>query len=737
LPYIPAVDGLRALAVIAVILYHANFGLQGGFLGVEVFFIISGYLITSLLLAEWGLTGKVDLKGFWLRRARRLLPAVYLLLVVVLAYSVLFLPEEVASLRSDAAASAAYVTNWYLIFSHKSYFEAVGRPSLLRHLWSLAVEEQFYLLWPLLFFAAMSWLRKPRYVLAAVLAGIAVSTGLMIGLYRPELDPSRVYYGTDTRAAGLLVGVALAYVWTPGQAHTRAGPRLLDVIGLVAIVGLFLSCLLIQEFQPFLYRGGFLLVALMTAALIAVSVHPRARWVPWLLSTPPLHWVGLRSYGIYLWHWPVLMVTRPQQDLPLEGWPLFAVRLIATLVLADLSYRFVEMPIRRGALGRAWHNYRQATGEQRRRLSTVWAASTAGLLVFFILLGQQVVSAQPPPPPPYLAVKSINTLATDPQAPGVQQPAESARPSLPANSNPPPDGANLVTVGPVTSTLPGLVASHIPAPSTPVTWTFGLLVARLAPAPLAPLATRLGALPAGNLLPINPPVEEAMRPRRGAGLPATATVTETQVAQLPVTATPTGVVTATVTATPAPAPARGPAPWGPDHVSMIGDSVMLGAAQYGTLQGTLVDVDIDAAQSRHVSDAVQILQARQAAGRLGPIVVVHMGTNGTFTAEEFDQIMAVLANTRRAIFLNVKLPCLPGRCWEESNNQIIEEGVKRYPNDVLVDWHAAGVNHPEYFWPADLIHLRPEGAQAYADLIAAAVKASAAPQPQPSQQPQK
>jgi hypothetical protein len=397
------------------------------------------------------------------------------------------------------------------------------------------------------------------------------------------------------------------------------------------------------------------------------------------------------------------------------------VRLVATLVLADLSYRFVEMPIRRGALGRAWHDYRQATGEQRRRLGTLWAASTAGLLLFFTLLGQQVVRAQPPAPPAYLAVQSINTLATDPQAPSVQ---------LPANSNPPPAGANIVTAGPVTASLPNLVRSPIPAPNRPATWTFALLVARLEP---AKLAMSLGARPAGDRSAMDPPVEDSMRPHRPQAVPATVTAIETQVPQSPVTAMPAGAITATVTATvtstPTPATARGRAPWGPDHVSMIGDSVMLGAAQYGTLQQTLGDVDIDAAQSRHVSDAIRLLQARQAAGRLGPIVVVHMGTNGTFTAEEFDQIMTILAQARQVIFLNVKLPCIPGRCWEASNNQVIEEGVKRYPNDVLVDWYAASISHPEYFWPADLIHLRPEGAQAYADLIAAAVKASVAATP--------
>jgi peptidoglycan/LPS O-acetylase OafA/YrhL len=226
LPYLPGLDGLRALAVIAVLLYHAELPwIPGGFLGVEVFFVISGYLITTLLLAEWRQRGRIDLKAFWLRRARRLLPALYLLLVVTLAYAVVFLPGEVAGLRGDAVAALGYVTNWYLVLGHESYFEAIGRPSLLKHLWSLAVEEQFYLLWPPVLalglgVGATRW--RERRVLLGALALAAASALLMALLYRPEVDLSRVYFGSDTRAAGLLIGAALAFAWTPW--HSRA-PR--------------------------------------------------------------------------------------------------------------------------------------------------------------------------------------------------------------------------------------------------------------------------------------------------------------------------------------------------------------------------------------------------------------------------------------------------------------------------------------------------------------------------------
>ena len=411
LHYAPAIDGLRAVAVLAVLLYHGEINaFVGGFLGVEVFFTISGYLITSLLLAERAQSGDVDLPGFWFRRARRLLPAVFLLLLAVLTYAVIFLPDEVARLRSDALASAAYVTNWYLIYSQQSYFQAVGRPSLLRHLWSLAVEEQFYVLWPLIFTVAMR-LWRPAYVLGGILIGVILSTALMAALYQPNIDPSRVYYGTDARAAGLLVGAALAFVWKPGASHRRADRLPLDAIGFAALGVLTFWMLSLGEFSPFLYRGGFLLLALTTAVLIAVAVSPKAQRLPALLSLRVLRYIGTRSYGIYLWHWPVYMLTRPQLDVALTGLPLLAVRLLLTFGLAELSYRFVESPIRHGALGHAWANLRTANGPMRRRMGLSWLSATVAAIVFLVVLGGSVAQAQPPAPPPYLAVTSIDTLA--------------------------------------------------------------------------------------------------------------------------------------------------------------------------------------------------------------------------------------------------------------------------------------------------------------------------------------
>ena len=479
--YLPGLDGLRALAVIAVLLYHAGLAwIPGGFLGVEVFFVISGYLITALLLSEWRRRGNIDLKSFWMRRARRLLPALYVLLVATLTFAVLFLPEEVARLRNEALAAFGYVTNWYLIFNQESYFEAAGRPSMFLHLWSLAVEEQFYLIWPALLVVGMTFLRR-RTVLAYVLGGAFLSLVLMAVLYQPGVDPSRIYYGTDTRASGLLIGAALAFVWVPEmlkrgptdvpedrrhglrkdrrQGHLRhrwgwAIPRLLDVAGLLSLGALVVFFLRVNEFQPFLYRGGLALVGLTTALAILVVVHPRARLGTKLLEWRPLRWIGLRSYSIYLWHWPVFMVTRPQLDVPFGGVPLLILRLGISVFLAHLSYKFVEVPIRRGALGRAWNSLRESEGRRRRRLGIRWAGGLATGLIFSVALGLAVAAAQPQSQPDYLSSKKLHKGGELTQSPtgekskGSETPQQQAAPASGAapnrNAATPADGSGVV-----------------------------------------------------------------------------------------------------------------------------------------------------------------------------------------------------------------------------------------------------------------------------------------------------
>ncbi|HYC81770.1 MAG TPA: acyltransferase, partial [Solirubrobacterales bacterium] len=348
-PYLPGIDAMRALAVLAVFGYHAGVGwTPGGFLGVDVFFVISGYLITSLLLRSFQRGGHIELGRFWLRRAQRLLPAVAVLIAVSIVLGAIFEPGRMDALRGDALASLFYFANWHFVLGHESYFEQFGRPSLFTHLWSLSVEEQFYLFWPLLFAAGMKLFGRGRLLLG-VLAGALASVALAWLLFDPGGDASRVYYGTDTHAVGLLAGVALALVWSPIALRRHpSGPLvgpILDAVGVLALGYVVLSFLHFHDYDLALWHGGYLWLAIATALLLAAVAHPAAR-LGAVLGQKPLLWLGLRSYSFYLWHWPVLVLTRPGIDVELPRGILIPLQLLATLAIADLSYRYVELPFR-------------------------------------------------------------------------------------------------------------------------------------------------------------------------------------------------------------------------------------------------------------------------------------------------------------------------------------------------------------------------------------------------------
>jgi len=360
----PGIDGLRAIAVIAVVLYHAEFGfIPGGFLGVEVFFVISGYLITSLLVLERVQTGGNDLRTFWLRRARRLLPALGVVLILVVTAAMFFARDALYRLDQDVLGAMTYSTNWLSIFRQESYFEAFTRPPLLRHLWSLAVEEQFYLFFPLIFTGGMLVLSRRssgygqtarRFTVVAIIGSIG-STALMWLLFVPYEDPTRVYFGTDTRASGLLIGVALAFFWQPWRFTRRLARRgvvALNTFGFAALALLIVFLLQMGEYEVFLYRGGFFIVSTLTAIVIAGTVHPQGVLNP-VLGGRTLVWVGKRSYGLYLYHWPVFMLLRPGVDVTWGWWPTFAAQMAITLAITEASYRWVEQPIRKQGF-KAW-----------------------------------------------------------------------------------------------------------------------------------------------------------------------------------------------------------------------------------------------------------------------------------------------------------------------------------------------------------------------------------------------
>ncbi len=382
--YLPALDGLRAISVISVLLYHADMlWIPGGFLGVEVFFVISGYLITMLLVREHTRTDTISLRSFWLRRARRLLAAVYALLASVSLVVLLFYREDASKLAGQVWAALTYVTNWFLIISDQSYFAAVERPPVFQHLWSLAIEEQFYLVWPLILLGLLTLFRRHELAIAAVItAGAIASLVWMAVLFEPAVDPSRVYYGTDTRASGLLLGAALALVWKPG--HTWRGDAevndvALDLAGLSA-VGVIIWCFWsIEETESFLYRGGFAVLSVATCVAIAAAVHT-GTVLGRVFGQRLMVWVGKRSYSLYLWHWPIFVYTRPEIDQPMGKYPTLVLRLVLTFVVAELSYRFIEVPIRNGAFTRWRHRLKRRHGIER-RAGPIALAGSAGLLL--------------------------------------------------------------------------------------------------------------------------------------------------------------------------------------------------------------------------------------------------------------------------------------------------------------------------------------------------------------------
>ncbi len=637
--YLPGLDGLRALAIIAVLIFHANpRWLPGGFLGVDLFFVLSGFIITRALVAEWDARGRVDIGQFWLRRARRLLPAVFLLITGVLVYCAFFERGDVARLRQDTLAALAYATNWYQISGGQSYFASLAPPSLLQHLWSLAVEEQFYLVWPLVLSIALIVL--PRRLVAPLLVlGAAASTVEMLLLYQHGASVSRLYYGTDTRAAGLLIGSALALspmLWVQPLTKSRHWAWVRQGCGWLSLALLVGICLSIDDSGAVLYNGGFAVVSLASAGLMIAAVHPAAL-LSRVLERTPLRWLGRRSYGIYLWHWPIFVLMQPHVSFAGGALLVSACQVTAAIVIAAISYRFLEEPIRHGALTRS---RRWLQDQLRRRAFTAsWALGmSTGLMIFLAIW---IVRIPAPALPSYFALTHVQITSA----------AVTATPTA----------APVVRPAPTTA-----------APTATMTHVAPTLSAVLQPATQTPLA--------------GPTSSDSS---------SASSASSASLVYAPTVA----------------APSRALPPASSARVTAIGDSVMLGAAQQ--LAAVTPGIYVDAQVGRQVSAAIALLRQLQANGQLGGILLIDMGNNGTFTDAEFDEIMTVAGPARRVVFVNLKEP----RSWEVTNNAVITRGVARYANSVLVDWHDASINRPDLFW-SDLIHLRPEGASVYANLIA-------------------
>lgn len=474
--YMPGLDGLRAVAVLAVIAYHLNLAwAPGGLLGVGVFFVLSGYLITDLLLASRDRAGSFQLGEFWKRRARRLLPALWVMLGVVALWVSIAKPAQLGALRGDVAAALLYVSNWWYALQHVSYFASFGPPSPLGHLWSLGIEEQFYLVWPLLLVAGAALLgprpsqREPLLfhlraatllrpvIIVGLILALAVASAIAMGLlYQPGADPNRVYYGTDTRAFELLLGAALAFVWPSRRLSPMlagSGRAWLELSGVAGLAGIALLVAVTDEYHAFIYRGGLVLLCLATVAAIAALAHP-ATTIGRMLGVAPLRWLGVRSYGIYLWHYPVIVLTTPLVDTAGAHVVRDSLQICATVVIAELSWRLVESPIRRQGFGAVFGWVRSAPWSVRRQPVAVYGTVAASVLLVGSfgagIVGLAMPGSSPAPQQPEFTASSdsMASLSYMSAATCVQPaPVPLVAPVPPPPPQPPASGADVTAVG--------------------------------------------------------------------------------------------------------------------------------------------------------------------------------------------------------------------------------------------------------------------------------------------------
>ena len=353
--HIASIDGLRAIAVTAVVLYHLGISwIPGGFLGVDLFFVISGYVITRLILDSINRSSALDLRGFYWARLRRIYPGFLFMLFSTIIFIGVWAPEAVKRFLKDLPYALTGTMNWSLVARHQDYFETIGRPPLLQHTWSLAVELQFYLIWPIILLTILKYFGKRNVARAALL--IAMISGAALFIVSLKLDASNaqqvshVYFGTDTHSLGLFLGSALAVSWIPQNLSANIEKRAQDVvdgIGVVGLLGLISTFLFIDETNATLYRIAFPLAGIFGCLVIISLVHPASRFAP-VISSAPFAWIGERSYGIYIWHWVVFQVTRPSVDITGDPWALYLARILLVLALADISLRWVEIPFRQG-----------------------------------------------------------------------------------------------------------------------------------------------------------------------------------------------------------------------------------------------------------------------------------------------------------------------------------------------------------------------------------------------------
>ena len=700
--YMPGLDGLRTLALFFVVLYHLNVEwAPGGLLGVSIFFVLSGYLITDLLTAEWSRSRSIDLKSFWIRRCRRLLPAMLVMMAAVVAWVTLFDRSLISVLRGDVVSSLLYINNWYSIFHEVSYFEKFGPQSPFGHMWSLAVEEQFYLLWPILLLIGMKQMKKRGPVFLLALALAVLSALAMLLLYNPDTDPSRVYYGTDTRAFSLLIGAALSIVWPSRNMSAAAGPGTrvtLNLIGAVGLGSIFRMVWKTNEYDPFLYPYGFLLLSLLTAIVIASAAHP-ASFVGRLLGMKPLRWIGVRTYGIYLWHYPVILLSGGANAEPNVWRALLQTAL--SVALACLSYKYIEEPVRGGLVGRSWRKLRKGSVNLSLVPMKGWVTLASVLLMVVVSFAGFAMRAP----------VSASKLHQEAAAAQVWAPSET--PAEPAAGPAGEVGGDVPPVkGAPESTAAKYDGGEAGRPDQPIGGTDEPAddpAKKPAADAEAPANSGSGRQPAGKEgAPEEGSSKEGSAKAGTANGGSAATDEPKDSASQPGKTKPPRASAGGKTQVPG-APKSGKSV----PVTAIGDSIMLDAEPY--LQQLIPGAVIDGKIGRQMAEAPELVARLREEGKLGDQVVIELGTNGPFSSKQLMSLLDSMQDVRKVVLVNARVP----RSWESVVNASIKKTASAYPNAVLLDWHGASEGQ-SYFEP-DGVHLKPEGGETLAELIAQAV----------------
>ncbi|HWQ77888.1 MAG TPA: acyltransferase family protein, partial [Anaerovoracaceae bacterium] len=656
--YMPGLDGLRALAVFAVIAYHLELAwAPGGLLGVSLFFVLSGYLITNILLMQWERSGSIDLKDFWLRRARRLLPALFTMLAGVTFWVAFYAPERLAALKQEALAAVFYSSNWYLIFHQVSYFERFGPLSPLGHLWSLAVEEQFYLFWPILLGLGLRCLPRRKWVIRGTVAVTLASVAVMALIYIPGHDPSRVYYGTDTRAFALLVGAVLAMVWPGGQmtANLSGKKRLaLDTAGSMGLLVVLLMIGKTNQYQTFLYQGGLLLFSLAAACVVAALAHP-VSFLGRIFSWRPLRWLGECSYGIYLWHYPVIVLTSPAVNT--EGPELSRAlwQIAASIILAALSRYLIEEPIRYGwrkRFQRRTPDLQQTPDLPRRRPLALSAKLSVSILLVFVILFATAYEG------PQISAKDFtesHTAGKQAQAIGAQSPEEQAlaiETQAPENQTQAPGEQTQVSEEQTQAS-----EEQVQTPEEQV------------------------QVPDDQAQAPEKQVQEDGKNVCAAGKEDL----ETQENKI------TG-----------------------EGITAIGDSLMIDVAP--VLEERLPGIVVDGQIGRQMHQAADVIDRLRKDGKLGETVILALGTNGSFTEKQLTDTLDSLKGAGKIVLVNTRVP----KPWETVVNETLAQVLESYPNVKLIDWFSASSGHNDYFYP-DGVHLNRTGAEAYGKIMVEAL----------------